>query len=121
MNKANKLIFACEKIGSDVFKLEKELELKQKGSSFKFPKGTIVAIVTLDNKRYSANSHTKTTVDALTGKISATVFLKLQNVSKNIGDIPKNAKLLKSKLNPNMIAGPIASVLNNVKDKDKNE
>ena len=99
----------------EVVKLTKELVLKKSGSTYTFPEGTIVAFLPTKPKKYSAiNSHTKTTVDALTGTVSQTVVNKVKKVSKSLGNIEKNKALISKEVNPTFAnSGPIGNIIRN--------
>ena len=82
-------------VDSFVFRLKSDLELKQKGSIFIFPKGTNIAIVLFGKKYMARNDYTKTTVDALTGTISPSIFKKVKNSSIFLGNIPSNKDIVR--------------------------
>jgi hypothetical protein len=116
---AQKLLLKMEGVDPEapksvLLKLNQELTLKQSGSTFVFPQGTLVAFIGPNKKgRFSTtNSNNTTEVDALTGTTSPTVFKKVMKVSKDLGDVPSNKNLIKKEFNKVMIGhGQIADLI----------
>ena len=123
MNKSQKLLAltkealtpaadTLQKFGA-VYRLEKELVLKSRGSKFIYPKGTIVALLPGKKPGTFSGVNSKLDVDALSGSVNKTSAKKVDQSGKFLGIIPDNAKLLKKEIM--FLVGPIAQLLKDLK------